>query len=100
MTAKSETAYTTTFILDLRKTEDDAAKALDDIAEVLTQLGATVTDKTELGQRDFARITDRKLPAAPYVQITFTSSDSTINQNLREKLRLDRRIKRIFTARA
>ena len=39
--------YKTTFILDLRETEDDVAKVSADIKEILSSLGASVSESEE-----------------------------------------------------
>jgi ribosomal protein S6 len=47
--------YKTTFILDLRETEDDVAKVSADITEILSSLGASVSESEDLGIKEFAR---------------------------------------------
>ena len=39
--------YKTTFILDLRETEDDVAKVSADIKEILSSLGASVSESED-----------------------------------------------------
>ena len=50
--------YKTTFILDLRETEDDVAKVSSDIREILSSLGASVSESEDLGIKEFARAAD------------------------------------------
>lgn len=88
-------AYKTTFILDLRDTEDDVAKVTTDISEILSSLGASVSDSQDLGIKEFARAVDHKYRQGHYLEIYFSGAH-TVPQDLKEKLRLDKRINRIF----
>ena len=87
--------YKSTFILDLRETEDDVAKVSSDISEILTGLGATVDSTEELGIKEFARAADQRYKQGNFLEIYFTSTASTPDA-LKEKLRLDKRVNRIF----
>ena len=48
-----------------------------------------------MGKRDFVRVTDKKLVGAPYVQITY-SAPSSAPAELKERLRLNHNVYRIF----
>ena len=87
--------YKTTFILDLRESKDDSAKVLADLSELLGSLSATVSEGKELGMREFARAADRRYTQGHYLEVHFDSPGSVPAQ-LKEKLRLDKRINRIF----
>lgn len=87
--------YKTTFILDLRESKDDSVKVLADLTELLGSLGATVSDGVDLGMRDFARAADRRFAQGHYLEMHFSSAGDVPAQ-LKEKLRLDKRINRIF----
>ena len=52
--------YKSTFILDLRATEDDVAKVTSDISDVLVALGASVDSTEELGLKEFNRAADKR----------------------------------------
>ncbi|MGC6423685.1 MAG: 30S ribosomal protein S6 [Lentimonas sp.] len=95
MSATTNNTYKTTFILDLRSTEDDAAKVTADLSELLGSLGAEVASAEDLGVRDFARAADRRFAQGHYIEINF-SSPSSVPAELKEKLRLDKRVNRIF----
>ena len=88
-------SYKTTFILDLRKTEDDVAKVTTDISDILSTLGASVSDSRDMGIKEFARSKDRNYKQGHYLEVYFTGEHS-IPQGLKEKLRLDKRVNRIF----
>lgn len=87
--------YKTTFILDLRESKDDSAKVQSDLTELLKSLGATVSEGIDLGMREFARAADRRFSQGHYLEIHFSGAGSLPAQ-LKEKLRLDKRIDRIF----
>ena len=95
MSATTNKNYKTTFILDLRESKDDSAKVLADLTELLVSLSAAVSEGIDLGMRDFARAADRRFTRGHYLEIHFSSSGAVPSQ-LKEKLRLDKRINRIF----
>jgi len=95
MSATTNKHYKTTFILDLRESEDDSAKLLVDLTEILTALDGVVTDSEDLGMREFARAADRRFNRGHYLQI-HCSGPGTLPAQLKEKLRLDKRVNRIF----
>lgn len=95
MSAPTNNNYKTTFILDLRESKDDSAKVLADLTELLGSLGATVSAGEDLGLRQFARAADRRLTQGHYLEMHF-SSPGAVPSQLKEKLRLDKRINRIF----
>ncbi len=96
MTEKNEKSYKATFILDLRKTEDDAAKVIADISAILSSAGSSVEGNEDLGTRDFSRAADQRFTQGHYVVIDFKTADSKVPDVLKEKLRLDKRVNRIF----
>ena len=95
MSATTTNNYKTTFILDLRDSEDDVAKVQADLTELLTSLGAEVTASEDLGLRDFARAADHRFAQGHYLELCF-AGESVLPAQLQEKLRLDKRINRIF----
>lgn len=95
MSATKTTNYKTTFILDLRESKDDSAKVLADLTELLESLSAEVSEGEDLGMREFARAADRRFAQGHYLVAHFSSPGSAPAQ-LKEKLRLDKRINRIF----
>lgn len=95
MSATTNNTYKTTFILDLRSSEDDAAKVVADLSELLGSLGAEVSSTEDLGVRDFSRAADRRYTQGHYIEAYF-SGPSTVPAELKDKLRLDKRVNRIF----
>ena len=87
--------YKSTFILDLRETEDDVAKVTSDISEILVALGASVDTTEELGLKEFTRAADKRYSQGNYLEVYFTGAP-TVPSELKEKLRLDKRVNRIF----
>jgi small subunit ribosomal protein S6 len=88
-------SYRATLILDLHNVTDPVETVLARLKDTLTGIGATVTREESLGQKDFVRVTDRKNPNGIYVQITF-DGPTTTPAAFREKLRLDRTVKRLL----
>ncbi len=95
MSATTQNKYKATFILDLRASEDDSAKVLADLNELLKSIGGEPSDSEDLGMREFARAADRRFTQGHYVEIYF-EGPGTVPATLNEKLRLDKRVNRIF----
>ena len=96
MTAiQSTNHYRATIILDMRGHNESVEQIIGKLKETLAAVDATATADKSLGQKDFIRITDRKNPNGIYLQIHF-DGPATAPLAFREKLRLDRTIKRIF----
>ncbi|MDR2863073.1 MAG: 30S ribosomal protein S6 [Puniceicoccales bacterium] len=96
MTAsKISNSYRASIILDLRGFDEPAEHALTRLKDTLAAVGASVTGEQSLGQKNFIRVTDRKNPSGIYVQLSF-DGPPTAPSAFREKLRLDRTIKRIL----
>jgi small subunit ribosomal protein S6 len=96
MTATTNTnSYRATLILDLRNVTETVEDVFARLKKTLAGVNATVTREESLGQKNFVRVTDRKNPGGIYVQIVFTGSPDS-PAAFREKLRLDRTIKRIL----
>ena len=95
MSATTTNNYKSTFILDLRNTDDDAAKVLADIKEVFSAIGGKVSDTNNLGVRQFARAADKRFTQGTYLEVYF-EGPSSVPADLKEKLRLEKRVNRIF----
>lgn len=95
MSATTKNNYKATFILDLRESEDDSAKVLAELNELLKTIGAEPSESEDLGLRDFARAADRRFTQAHYVEINFEGAGD-VPATLNEKLKLDKRINRTF----
>ena len=95
MSTTTKNKYKATFILDLRESKDDSAKVMADLNEILKSIGGEPSDSEDLGMLDFARATDRRYTQGHYLEIYFEGS-SDVPSTLNEKLKLDKRINRIF----
>lgn len=95
MSATTKNNYKATFILDLRDSEDDSAKVLADLNELLKTIGGEPSDSEDLGMRDFARAADRRFAQGHYVEIYFEGAGH-VPATLKEKLKLEKRVNRIF----
>jgi len=87
--------YRATFILDNRGKEDSVEDIIDEVKSEISSLQGEISNVEDMGKRDFARVTDKKLVGAPYVQITY-SAPSSAPAELKERLRLNHNVYRIF----
>jgi len=96
MSATTKNNYKATFILDLRESEDDSAKVLADLNDILKSIGAEPSSSEDLGMREFARAADHRYSQGHYIEIYFEGAGD-VPATLNEKLKLDKRVNRIFT---
>lgn len=87
--------YRATFILDNRGTEDSIEKIIEDVKNEIIAINGEVSAVENLGKRDFARVTDKKITGAVYVHIDFAGTAETPSQ-LKERLRLKHFVYRTF----
>lgn len=87
--------YRATFILDNRGQEDSIDQLIESVKQEVAAVSGEVTAVENLGKRDFARVTNPKLPSGTYVQMDF-SAPATTPAQLRERLRLNHSVYRTF----
>ena len=87
--------YRASFILDNRGREETVDQLLDSVKKIIAEVKGEVTAVENVGKKDLARVTDKKLTGAHYVQINFTAPPEG-PANLREKLRLNGSVYRTF----
>ncbi len=87
--------YRASFILDNRGKEDSIDQIVDGVKNEIAAVQGEVTAVENLGKRDFARVTDRKLTSGAYVQIVFAGPPQAPSQ-LKERLRLNNSVYRTF----
>ena len=80
--------YRASFILDNRGKEETVDQIVEGVKKVIADVKGEVTAVDNIGKKDFARVTDKKLTGAHYVHINFTAP-ADAPANLREKLRLN-----------
>lgn len=97
MSAPTINKYKATFILDLRESEDDSAKVLAELKELLSSIGAEPTDSEDLGLREFSRAADRHFTQGHYLEVFF-DGPGAVPAKLKEKLKLDKRVNRTFVS--
>ena len=99
MTAATATTakrnYRASFILDNRGREETIDQLVEAVKKEIAAVKGEVTAVENLGRKDFARVTDKKLTGAHYVQIDF-SGPNDAPQHLRERLRLNGTVYRTF----
>lgn len=96
MTATKELhKYKANFILDTRSYQNPIETLIEKLTNVIESINGSVQKVNNLGQKDFARVTDRKFPSGIYVEIDFEGpSDAPFR--LKDKLKLEKTIDRIF----
>ncbi len=87
--------YKVTFILDTRG-YDEAVETLGEFLKTTsTELGADVTSLGEATIQEFARTPDQRFTSGHYLEMLVEAAP-TFPAALKEKLRLDKRVHRIF----
>lgn len=87
--------YRATFILDTRGVAESVDQIIEKVKTEIATVEGEVAEVENLGQRDFARVTDAKLTAAVYVQMNF-SAPATAPAALKERLRLNHTVYRTY----
>lgn len=87
--------YRASFILDNRGKEETVDQIVEGVKKVIAEVKGEVTGVENIGRKDFARVTDKKLTGAHYVHINF-SAPADAPAHLREKLRLNGSVYRTF----
>tara|TARA_B100001248_G_scaffold262736_1_gene261988 strand:- start:50555 stop:50857 length:303 start_codon:yes stop_codon:yes gene_type:complete len=92
---QTKRSYKATFILDTRNYQEPVETLVEKLKSTISAVDGTVTNVEDLGSQSFARVTDRNFPVGIYVSIDFDGA-TTSPQALKEKLRLDKTVNRIF----
>jgi small subunit ribosomal protein S6 len=95
MSTTTKRNYRATFILDNRGKQDTIDQIVDGVKKEITAVQGDITGVENLGKRDFARVTDRRLTGAAYVHVSFSAPPEGPAQ-LRERLRLNTSVYRTF----
>lgn len=87
--------YRASFIFDNRGKEETVDQMVEGVKKVIAEVKGEVTAVENIGRKDFARVTDKKMTGATYVHINFAGPADAPAQ-LREKLRLNGTVYRTF----
>ena len=87
--------YRATFILDNRGKQETIEQIVEGVKKEIAAVHGDVTAVENLGKKDFARVTDRKMTSGSYVHVTF-SAPPDAPTHLRERLRLNSSVYRTF----
>lgn len=87
--------YQAVFILNTRNQEESAEDITNNLKEILKSLDAEVLGENTLGRLEYARVLDANETSGHYVGILFAGAPTT-PAALQEKLRLDKRVKRVI----
>ena len=95
MSTTTKRNYRATFILDNRGKEESVEQIIDTVKKDIVAVDGEVGAIETLGRKDFARVTDRNLVGATYVQVAF-SAPASGPAALKERLRLNSTVYRTF----
>lgn len=95
MSVATKRTYNLTFILDLRGREDTVEDVIDFLKETMQQLDAGDLTLESRGVKEFAQTPDKRFTSGYFLRGK-AMAPPEFHQQLNEKLRLDRRIHRIF----
>lgn len=87
--------YRATFILDTNGVEETVDQLIENVKQEIATVEGEVGEVENLGQRDFARVTNPKRPTGVYVQVHFTAP-GTAPAALAERLRLNQTVYRTY----
>ncbi|OHE73342.1 MAG: hypothetical protein A2007_01790 [Verrucomicrobia bacterium GWC2_42_7] len=87
--------YRASFILDTRDYNEPIENLIERLKQVVTSVDGKISEVVNHGNKHFVRVVNRKFPAGVYVQISF-EAPPIAPKLIKEKLRLDRNIDRIF----
>jgi small subunit ribosomal protein S6 len=87
--------YRATFLLDNRGKEETVDQIIDGVKKEIVAVHGEVTAVENIGKKDFARVTDRKLTGTTYVHVSF-SAPAAAPAQLHERLRLNTSVYRTF----
>ncbi len=87
--------YRATFILDNNGVEDSVDQIIENVKQEIAVVEGEVGEVENLGQRDFARVTNPKRPNGVYVQMHFSAPGSA-PAALKERLRLNQTVYRTY----
>jgi len=87
--------YRATFILDNRGVEATVEQLIENVKQEIVTVEGEVAEVENLGQRDFARVTDPRHRSGTYVQVDFSGPGSA-PAALKERLRLNRTVYRTY----
>ncbi|OIO60099.1 MAG: hypothetical protein AUJ82_03845 [Verrucomicrobia bacterium CG1_02_43_26] len=87
--------YRVSFILDSRKYQDSIDSLVEKVKQTMTSLGGVVKKTENLGSKPFARITDKSFPEGIYLVVECEAAPA-FPTALKEKLRLEKHVYRVF----
>ena len=95
MSIPTKRNYRATFILDNRGKQETVDQIVDGVKKEIVAIHGDVTGVENIGKKDFARVTDRKMTGAAYVHVNFSAPPDG-PAHLRERLRLNSSVYRTF----
>jgi len=87
--------YRATFILDTNGVEESVDQIIENVKQEIATVEGEVGEVENLGQRDFARVTNPKRLNGVYVQVQF-AGPATAPAALKDRLRLNQTVYRAY----
>lgn len=94
-TAVKQNNYRVSVILDTRNNTEAVDALIERVSTGLNSIQAEIVKVNNLGQKEFIRVTDRKVPNGIYVQFEVKAPFS-FPAAVQERFRLDKAVKRIL----
>lgn len=79
----------------MRNSKEPVEAVIEKIKQSLGALGGEIEALENLGQREFARVADRRFPNGIYIEVRF-SAPASAPEAIHEKFHLDRTVDRIM----
>ena len=95
MSTQTKRKYNANFILDTRNYKEPLETLIDRIKSIISATGSEISEVKNEGQKEFTRATDRRFTSGIYLSVDF-EGPSEAPATIKEKLRLDRNINRVF----
>jgi small subunit ribosomal protein S6 len=97
MTTTQSKSYRVTFVLDTRGSEEQPEAIISRLKETISSIGGEVLDVEDRGLLETARVSQKTgLSTGVYLRFSITAP-ADFSESIREKLKLDKTIDRIFT---
>ncbi len=87
--------YTATFVIDGRQIKDSVDSAITSITEAIEASASVVKKLENLGNKEFARVKDKKFTAAIFVKMDISAPIDGPDK-IKEHLRLNKAVNRIL----
>lgn len=95
MSQETNKNYTATFLIDGRKVKDTVDSVISSITEAIEASSSTVNKLENLGNKEFARVQDKKFASGTFIKMDITAPAEG-PANIKQHLRLNKAVNRIL----